>query len=124
MQEMTFRTMLAVMEEVFGRTLFWALVAIAVLITLTYLYVLIRDRAISWNKFLLAQLSMPVGAVGAVWVVMALTRSRLSDMGGAVDVIVLAGIAAIGAVGMAVLVYTAQSLIRGAPSEHADTDAR
>jgi hypothetical protein len=34
-------------------------------------------------------------------------------MGGAIDVIVLALVAAGGAVGMAILVYTGQSLLRG-----------
>lgn len=70
-----------------------------------------RDRAVSWRKFLLAQLSMPLGAVLAVWFVMAMTRSRLSDIGGPVDVMLLLGIAALGAVGMAILVYTVEALI-------------
>ena len=111
MQELTFETMIAVFEEVFGPALFWAMVAAAVLVTLGYLYVLIRDRSVSWRKFLLAQLSMPVGAVLAVWFVMAMTDSQLSDLGGPVDVIVFLGIAGLGAVGMGILVYTLEALI-------------
>lgn len=34
-------------------------------------------------------------------------------MGGPVDIIVLLGVAVLGAIGAAILVYTAQSLIRG-----------
>ena len=113
MKDMTFSTLLAVFEEIFGRGLFWAMVAAALLVTLAYLYVLVRDRAVSWHKFLWAQLSMPVGAVLAVWLILAMTKSHLSDMGGAIDVIVLLLVAAGGAVGMAVLVYTGQSLLRG-----------
>lgn len=116
MKDMTFSTLIAVFEEIFGRGLFWAMVVIAALVTLAYLYVLIRDRAVSWHKFLWAQLSMPVGAVLAVWFVMAITQSQLSDMGGAIDVIVLALVALGGAVGMAILVYTGQSLLRGPKS--------
>ncbi len=112
MKQLTFGTLIAVFEEMFGRALFWALVAAAAVITLAYLYVLIRDRAVSWRKFLLAQLSMPVGAVAAVVFVMWITESRLSDIGGPIDAIVLLGIAAVGAVGLAILVYTVQSLVR------------
>ncbi|WP_425053392.1 DUF5368 domain-containing protein [Psychromarinibacter sp. S121] len=112
MKDLTFETLIAVFEEIFGRALFWGMVAAAVLVTLAYLYVLIRDRSISWRKFLLAQLSMPVGAVAAVWFVLHMTHSELANMGGPIDWIVLLGIAAAGAVGFAVLVYTLQSLIR------------
>ncbi|WBU53929.1 DUF5368 domain-containing protein [Paracoccus sp. SCSIO 75233] len=111
MQDLTFETLIAVFEEIFGRGLFWAMVVGASLVTLAYLYVLIRDRAVSWRKFLFAQLSMPVGAVLAVWFVMAMTKSRLSDIGGPIDVTVLSCIALVGAIGMAILVYTLESLI-------------
>ena len=56
---------------------------------------------------------MPFGAVAAVWFVLVMTHSRLSDMGGPIDVVILLLIAAVGAVGAAVLVYTLQSLVRG-----------
>jgi hypothetical protein len=111
MKDLTLGTLIAVFEEIFGRWLFWGMVAGAVLVTIAYLYVLIRDRRISWRKFLLAQLSMPVGAVLAVWFVMAVTHSRLPDLGGPVDVIVFLAIAAAGAIGAAILVYTVQSLL-------------
>lgn len=111
MQELTLGMMLAVFEEIFGVGLFWVMVAGAVLLTAAYVYVLIRDRAVSWRKFLLAQLSMPVGAVLAVVFTMAMTNSRLGDIGGPIDLIVLLGVAAIGAVGMAILVYTVETLL-------------
>jgi hypothetical protein len=41
---------------------------------------------------------------------MFMTSSHLRDIGGPVDVIVLLGIAAMGAVGMSILVYTVESL--------------
>ena len=93
------------------------MVVVAAGITALYVYVLIRDRAMSMRKFLLAQLSMPVGAVAAVWFVLAITSSSLSDMGGPIDLMVLLGIAAVGAVGVAILVYVVQSLMRGAEGE-------
>ncbi len=112
MEQLTFGTMIAVFEEIFGRGLFWAMVVAAVVVTLAYFYVLVRDRAMSMRKFLLAQLSMPFGAVAAVLFVQAVTHSGFRDIGGPVDVIVVLGIAAVGAVGAAILVYTAQSLFR------------
>lgn len=113
MKELTLETLLAVFEEIFGFGLFWAMVAVAIIITLAYLYVLIRDRSMSMRKFFLAQLSMPIGAVAAVWFVMFMTNSSLNDIGGPVDLIVLLGVAVLGAVGIAILVYTLQSLLRG-----------
>lgn len=110
MKELTFGTLIAVFEEIFGRGLFWAMVVAAVVVTMAYLYVLIRDRSISWRKFLLAQLSMPFGAVAAVVFVQAMTSSHFRDIGGPVDVIVLLGVAGVGAIGAAILVYTVQSL--------------
>ena len=111
MKELTFGTLIAVFEEIFGPGLFWIMVAVAAVVTLAYLYVLIRDRSVSWRKFLLAQLSMPIGAVLAVWFVMVMTKSRLSDLGGPVDIIVFLIVAAMGAIGMAILVYTLESLL-------------
>jgi uncharacterized membrane protein YhaH (DUF805 family) len=112
MKELTLETLLAVFEEIFGRGLFWAMVVAAAVVTGAYLYVLIRDRAMSMRKFLWAQVSMPFGAVAAVLFVQAMTHSHFRDIGGPVDVIVLLGVATMGAVGAAILVYTAQSLFR------------
>ncbi|MCR9156260.1 MAG: DUF5368 domain-containing protein [Rhodobacteraceae bacterium] len=112
MKDLTFGTLLAVFEEIFGTGLFWAMVSFAALVTVGYIYVLIRDHSISWRKFLLAQLSMPIGAIVSVWFVLLMTSSRLSDLGGPVDVIVFLGIAVAGAMGTAILVYTVQSLVR------------
>ena len=117
MQDLTFGTLIAVFEEMFGQGVFWAMVLVAVVITALYVYVLIRDRAMSMRKFLLAQLSMPVGAVAAVAFVLSVTSSSLSDMGGPIDVLVLMGIAALGAVGFAILIYVVQSLMRGPQDE-------
>ena len=113
MESPSFGMFIAVFEEMFGRGLFWLMVIAAAVITVLYLYVLIRDRSVSWRKFLLAQLSMPVGAVAAVLLLWQVTHSGLRDVGGPIDVIVLLGVAAMGAVGMAIAVYTVQSLIRG-----------
>ncbi|GGD21815.1 DUF5368 domain-containing protein [Sinisalibacter lacisalsi] len=117
MNELTLETMIAVFEEMFGRGLFWAMVAVAAVITAAYVFVLVRDRAMSMRKFLWAQLSMPFGAIAAVLFVQGITDSGFRDIGGPVDLIVLLGVAALGAGGLSILVYTAQSLVRGKVSE-------
>jgi uncharacterized membrane protein YhaH (DUF805 family) len=111
MKELTFETLIAVFEEIFGRGLFWAMVLVAAVVTGAYVYVLIRDRSLSMRKFLVAQLSMPFGAVAAVLFVQTMTSSHLRDLGGPIDWIVLAGVAVLGAAGTAILVYTGQSLL-------------
>ena len=112
MKELTFGTLIAVFEEIFGRGLFWTMVLVVAIVTLGYLYVLVRDRSLSMRKFLLAQLSMPIGAIAAVLFVQAVTNSGFGDIGGPIDVIVLLAVAALGAGGIAILVYTMQSLLR------------
>lgn len=117
MEEFSLRTILAVFEEMFGVALFWSMVGVAAVITLAWLYVLLRDRALSMRKFLLAQLSMPLGGVAAVWFVMLMTNSGFADIGGPIDWLVLLGVFMAGAVGFAILVYVAQSLLRGRTAE-------
>lgn len=112
MQEMTWETVITVLEEMFGIELFWFMVAVITIVTLAYVYVLIRDRSVSMRKFLWAQVSMPIGAIIAVWFVMYRTNSNISDMGGPIDYITLIAIAILGAIGCAILVYTAQSIIK------------
>ncbi|MFN3970151.1 MAG: DUF5368 domain-containing protein [Gemmobacter sp.] len=111
MKELTFGTLIAVFEVIFGGGLFWAMVAASVLVTLACAHVLVRDRSMSMRKFLLAQLSMPFGAIAAVGFVQVMTRSHLRDIGGPVDVIVLLGAGVMGAVGAAILVYAVQSIL-------------
>ncbi|HCH25467.1 MAG TPA: hypothetical protein DE179_14350 [Oceanospirillaceae bacterium] len=111
MKDLTFGTILAVLEEIFGRGLFWLMVVTAGIISVGYIYVLMRDRHISWRKFLWAQVSMPFGAVAALWFVLAVTDSSIGDMGGPIDLIVFISVAVAGAIGLAVLVYTLKSLL-------------
>ncbi|MDJ0686486.1 MAG: DUF5368 domain-containing protein [Alphaproteobacteria bacterium] len=111
MKELEFGTVLAVFEEMFGPALFWLLVAAAVVVTVAYLFVLVRDRSLSLKKFFWAQVSMPFGAIAAVWFCLAVTDSRLSDLGGPIDIVVFLAIAAMGAVGAAILVYTVEALL-------------
>jgi len=112
MKELTLDTLLAVFEEMFGVWLFWALVAAAGVVTVLFVYALIRDRGISSRRLVRAELTAPVGALGAILFVQYITNSGFSDVGGPIDWIVLALIGIAGAVGLMILVYTLQSLLR------------
>ena len=112
METMTVGTLIAVFEEIFGRGLFWVLVMAAAVVTIAYLYVLIRDRAMSMRKFLLAQLSMPFGAVAAVLFVQAMTSSHLRDIGGPVDWVLVALIFVLGTIGATVGAYALLGVMR------------
>jgi drug/metabolite transporter (DMT)-like permease len=111
MEEMTFDTILAVFEEMFGPWLFWALVAVAVLITVAFLYVLVRDRNLESRSLVRAELTAPVGAIAAILFVQWITSSGFRDIGGPIDWVVLLLIGVAGAGGLMILVYTAMALV-------------
>lgn len=111
MEEMTFDTILAVFEEMFGPWLFWALVVVAAIITVAFLFVLIRDRNLESRRLVRAELTAPVGAIAAILFVQWITSSGFRDIGGPIDWVVLLLIGLAGAVGLMILVYTALALI-------------
>ncbi|MDM7459214.1 MAG: DUF5368 family protein, partial [Paracoccus sp. (in: a-proteobacteria)] len=84
----------------------------AIIVTVAYLFVLFCDRSLSLRKFFWAQVSTSLGAIVAVLFVQGMTSPHFRDIGGPIDVIVLLGVAVLGAVGMAIVVYTLQSLLR------------
>ncbi|AMY69719.1 DUF5368 domain-containing protein [Frigidibacter mobilis] len=113
MKDLTFETLIAVFEEIFGFGLFWAMVAAAALVTVAFVYVLIRDRNLESRRLVRAELLAPVGAIAAIWFVQAMTSSGFRDIGGPIDVIVLIGIGVAGGVGLTILSYVAQALAGG-----------
>ena len=112
MKELTFDTMIAVFEEVFGFYLFWGMTAAAILIGLAFLWIVIRDRRLESARFVRAELLAPVGAIVAILFVQWVTSSGFSDVGGPIDVIVLIAIAVLGAVGITILGYVVQGIAR------------
>lgn len=111
MEQLSFETLISVLQEVIGPVLFWGLVCASLLVTPAYIFALIRDRSVSWRRFLWAQVSMPFGAVAAVLLVMLVTDSGIADLGGPIDIILVLLIAVAGAIGSAVLVYTTGALV-------------
>lgn len=112
MQELTLGTLIAVFEEIYGPLLFWVMVLTAAIITLAFIFVLIRDRSIEGRYLARAELTAPIGAVIAIWFVQYMTNSGFSDLGGPIDIIVLLGTGAVGAGGLIFLAYVAQAFLR------------
>ncbi|ADZ71054.1 DUF5368 domain-containing protein [Polymorphum gilvum] len=113
MKELTFGMLLAVFEEMFGPLLFWLMVAAAALITLAFVYVVIRDRSLESTRLVRAELLAPVGAIAAILFVQFITNSGFKDIGGPIDVIALILIGVAGAVGLTFLAYVAQAVLGG-----------
>lgn len=116
MKELTFETLIAVFEEIFGRGVFWALVALAAVITALFLWALIRDRGVRAAKMLRAQLWFPVGAVAMVWFVLWITSSSLGNIGGPIDWLVLLGLGVWGGVGAVMWAYVIGAMTRRPPA--------
>jgi hypothetical protein len=112
MKELTLETLIAVFEEIFGRGLFWAW----------------WPRCDRDARPICSCLSVTARSAGrsSCWLscpcpsarcwrcgsCMAMTDSSIWPIiGGPVDIIVLFGIAAVGAIGAAILVYTAEALV-------------
>jgi heme/copper-type cytochrome/quinol oxidase subunit 2 len=113
MKELTPGTVIAVFEEIFGPFLFWAMVVAAAIVTVLFLYVIIRDHKVESSRLVRAELWAPVGAISAILFVQFMTSSGFSDLGGPIDVIAMIAIGAAGAVGVTVLAYVVQAFIGG-----------
>lgn len=113
MQELTFGTLIAVFEEMFGTGLFWAMVVLAGLGLLAFLFVLLRERTFVSSRFLRAELVGLVGGFLAILFVQYITSSGFSDIGGPVDLIVVALIWIAGAIGTVMAAYVVQGLLFG-----------
>ena len=113
MKELTLSTMLAVFEEVFGPALFWALVVLAVIGLVAFLYVLVRERTFASGRFIRSEILGLIGGFGAVWFVHFMTHSGYSDLGGPIDLIIIALIWLAGAIGTVMVAYTIQGFLFG-----------
>lgn len=111
MKELDLATLAAVFQEMLGWT-FWPLVALAVLITLAFLRVLLRDRSLIPQRLVWAEALGVMGGAVAVFVMFTVTSSGFGDMGGPVDWMLVMGIFVFGTIGTALGLYAALGLFR------------
>lgn len=110
MKDLTFATLIAVFEEIFGRTTFWGLLALAALITVLFIWAVLRHGGLLARPFLRAQLWFIPGAIAMVAFVMWMTNSNLTDIGGPIDWFMLLGLGVWGGVGVVMWAYVIRAL--------------
>lgn len=123
MKDLDLATLIAVFEEMLGRTL-WPIVAACALATATFLFVLLRDRGVVSGRMMRAELVGVLGGVGAVAAMFLVTNSTPADMGGPVDWLLAVGIFAAGLVGTTIGTYALMGLAAAAPERAPAAQAR
>lgn len=111
MKELDIFVFVSVFQEMLGPFL-WVLLLLAVIVFVLFLAVLVRDRGLSHRRFVRSELVGVIGGVLAVLFMQQITSSRFSDLGGPVDVMLVALIWVAGAIGTTLIAYVAQSLHR------------
>jgi hypothetical protein len=110
MKDMTPETLFAVFHEMLG-PLLWVIVAVAALATIAFVVVLLRDRGFRAARLARAELLGAAGGLGAVLFMQWVTSSGFADIGGPVDVMLVALIFVLGGVGATMLAYAILGLI-------------
>ena len=115
MKELEIGVFVAVFVEMLGPLLFWLLVAAAVAVTLGFVWVLVRDRGLDSRRLVRAQVVGVLGGVAAILFMQWITNSGFRDIGGPVDLMLVALIFVLGTIGAAILAYTVQAVVGGEP---------
>ncbi len=102
----------AVLYEMLG-PLLWLIVAGSIAATAVFVWLLIRDRGLVSRRFVASELAGVAGGFAAVLFMQIITHSRITDVGGPVDWLLVALIWLIGAGGTTVLVYDLWGLWAG-----------
>lgn len=111
MKDLDPQVFVAVFQEMLG-PLLWVLVGVAVLATLAFVLVCLRDRGIRPRRLVWAELGGVAGGLGAVLFMHAVTNSGFRDMGGPIDWLLTLGIFAAGLVGTTLGVYALLGALR------------
>lgn len=111
MKELDPAVFLAVFQEMLG-WLFWPLVGFIMLGAVALAVVLIWERGINSRRLIRAELVGIVGGLVGIWLMLAVTNSRLADLGGPVDWLLAVAIWGIAAIGATITAYVAFTLLR------------
>lgn len=110
MKEMTLSTLISVFQEMMGFW-FWVLVAASIFGLVAVVVVALRERRIDLARFIGSELIGFLGSLFAVWLALFVTKSSLGDVGGPVDVMLMALIFVLGWFGGFVFGYIALGLL-------------
>jgi membrane associated rhomboid family serine protease len=117
MQELDIMVFVSVFIEMLGPLLFWLLVLAILLVTAAFIWVLFRDRGLDSKRLVRAQVVGVLGGVAAILFMQWITNSGFRDIGGPVDLMLVALIFVLGAIGTAIFAYTVQAVALGEPEE-------
>lgn len=120
MQELEIGVFVSVFVEMLGPVLFWLLVLAILVVTAAFVWVLIRDRGLDSRRLVRAQVVGLVGGLAAILFMQWITNSGFRDIGGPVDLLLVALIFVLGAIGAAILAYTVQAVVLGEPEPELD----
>ncbi len=107
MKELDLLTFWYVFQEMLGAPLLWLLIVLIVGGTTAFVLLLVRERTIVARRLVGSQAVGLLGGVLALVLMAKVSASGFSDAGGPVDWLLIVLVFALGAVGTAVLVYTA-----------------
>lgn len=113
MKQLDLATFIAVLHEMLGLAL-WPLVVLAVLATLAFVVVLMRDRGLRARRLLWSEAAGLAGGLGSLAVLLLVTDSQLADIGGPIDWFLVAAVVVVGAIGTTIAAYTLLGLARRA----------
>lgn len=105
MKDLDLAVFIAVFQEMLGGVLLWLLVAAALVVTLAFVAVLLRERAISSRRLVWSELVGVVGGCVAVLFMQTITHSGFGDLGGPIDWLLVLMIFAFGAGGATLMGY-------------------
>lgn len=94
----------AVFDEMLGPWL-WVIIAGAIIAALAFLWVKVREGRIASRRLIWSELAGPVGGIAALATVLAVTNSRLADLGGSIERLLAVGTFVAGFVGVTLCVY-------------------
>ncbi len=83
----------------------WTIIAGAVVATLAFVWVIVREGRIAWHRLIWSQLAGLVGGIAALASMKAVTNSRVADLGGPIDWLLAVAIFVAGLIGTTVGVY-------------------
>lgn len=120
MKELEIGVFASVFIEMLGPLLFWLLALATLLVTVAFVWVLIRDRGLDSRRLVRAQVLGLAGGLAAILAMQWITNSGFGDIGGTVDLMLVALIFILGTIGAAILAYTVQAVVLGEPALECD----
>ena len=105
MSNLAFSMLLAVTQTMLG-ILFYPLLILAVVLTIGFFVLLIREKGIISKRLVQAEIVGFFGGWIGLWAMLMLSESRITDIGGPIDWIIVFATYVVNFVGTAILYYT------------------